>query len=279
MTAHVDSRESVDDPEGYVRQLLRTVDEADGAPMPRLVAAELHVLLGEEQAVLDIDVLAEWAALSEPARRELSADVVTSLLERGLLAPRKARAETGSQSGNILATTGYDVHPALGVILAARSNPTWSAVCVSDGQWPGLRVFGFGDRKNPQLAAVIEAARKPHQRADGHAGVRPYSGSAALTSVYDYALVSPRKAMEALAEWAAAPDPNSASPGSPTPPRAIDFVRSLDDHRLSRRRIAMSRSGDTVTVAGTDPQNPERHERCTIQDLPALLASTFQLQL
>jgi hypothetical protein len=274
MTTDVNSRESIYDPEGYVRELLRTADNADGAPMPRLVAAELHVLLGEEQAVLDIDVLAEWAALSEPARRELSADVVTSLLERGLLTPRTPHAETGSRPDGPLATTGYDVHPALGVILTARSNPTWSAVCVSDGQWPGLRVFGFGDRENPWLAAVVEVARKANQRTEGHAGVRP--GGATLTSVYDYALVSLRKAMEVLAEWAAEPD--SASSGCSTMPRAIDFVRSLDDRRLSRHRIAISRSSHIVTVADADSQNLERHERCTIQDLPALLGGMFRLE-
>src|SRR5438105_14808102 len=99
------------------RRLIETAAVDGAAPLPVLSAAELWVLCGDHQALLEQVEGHWWAGLEEPARAELVAAVLDLLVFRGLL---RTPEDGETSSGDV----DYQMVPALATVVAARQRPT-----------------------------------------------------------------------------------------------------------------------------------------------------------
>lgn len=206
----------------YARELLSSVDEPEPAALPSLVALEMLVLGAGRQVLFDEPAVRGWNALPEGARSEFADDVIANLTQRGLLHPNDPMPTQSRQ---------LRIHPALAVILTARTFPTWVAVCSDQHSGRSdLRMFGLGDTDDAFLGAVVEV------REEAEPGEKqPPDNLRALTATYTYRLVSTLAASKMLADWVVSPD-------APVSARQIELLHHREGEQMRSRRIEPAQS-------------------------------------
>ena len=218
-------------------QLLATADRAGLAPLPSLLAVDLCLFGGHRQAMFDEATLGTWAALTGQARKELGSEALAELVQRRLLTREPSR-KYGPETD-----TRYRMHPALAMILGARTRPMWLAVCsFASTALTGPRMYGLGTGEEPMRAAIVEMPREQPP-------TEPTTPSLAdLGKAYDYALASTDKAAGLLAEWA-----TLSTPGGTAPNRQIDVYHHPEGRPLSRMRVSVQGDEYRARVSAGEP--------------------------
>lgn len=205
--------------------------EYGAAPLPDLTAADLCALSGTRQVLFEDSEWAWWAGLDEVTRQRLSVGVLEILVDRRLLDPPPEHEEESTAN-----TVAMRVRPPLAIILAARQQPGFVAVCtVPDHKESGEpRMYGIVEDGKPVRAVVAE------QVSDKKIGE--------FGQLHKFGLVSMAQAGKALASWARLPTPPHRLTGY-RPPRIIDVYWHRESEPLTRERIAVRAGRKKLQIA------------------------------
>ncbi len=178
-----------------VTQLLATAAAEGVAQLPMLSAAELYALCGPRQVLTEDEEVRRWAGMSEADRAKLIAAATGFLLDRELLRrPDNSHDVSGpaSDRGGI-PTVDLPMAPPLALIIAARQYPAVVAAGTRpDGDTAGVpRLYGLREEGRPLRAVVVEMITGRAHNLFG--------------PLHEFVLMSPARAGQALAAWAATP--------------------------------------------------------------------------
>jgi hypothetical protein len=222
--------------------------------LPELSAAELYMLCDDSHVLVEEPEYAWWYGM-KPARRARLTEAAASLLAfRELLRPPAAERETGDPDGRQAdGRVPLAMAPEVSVIITARKNPVVVAVGTIGGNPAGgaPRMYGLGGLDGrPQVLVAEQVTSQVSKR---------------FGAVHKFALLSPARAGEALADWAS--EAGKA--------REIDVYRHRDDGLLTRDTATVTSRHGTQTVArhqpGAAPGQPAWCDRASL----ALLAAAM----
>jgi hypothetical protein len=198
MTAFTDDDAAAAARSAQVRELIERAQSED-VFLTMLSAMDLCVLGGPKQALFDEAPTRAWASLRPKARQKLPGVIFEELEERGLLIRQAPNLPVAAPGGHVEPQEqDYAYSPALGVVMAARSQPAVAVTCELQ-QMPTRhpRLFALGDEQDPVQALVREAPVAPPP------GDYPHLRKAGpLAWFYQYDLVSKPSAATFLAGWA-----------------------------------------------------------------------------
>jgi hypothetical protein len=214
-----------------VQAVLDSVDVEEQVELTALSMLDLCALGAPSQVLFHPAVAKLWLSRSQEARDKMAQDMLASLAERGLL--------FGSPDSSLApGVRQYRFHPTLGIIMAARSRPSFVVTCEVE-KHPNMRepsFFALGDQNSPVRAIVVEWPRPaPEGRAKALARMGPFGW---LSS---YALLTRARAASGLAEWAMLPTPKPRI-GKP-PARTITMFRHNAGHDAIGLRLAVYGDG------------------------------------
>lgn len=206
-------------------------------PLPSLTPEELAVTGALEASPLrDTAQIEFWNGLSEEARRTASAAALRSLGARQLI-DLGQRGER-DVSGTVLLNT----RPELGLILAARRQPSFVAVGSEPRQ--GLigfvRLYGVIDERRKQNIVLLERATP--------------------NGIHEFALCMPAKAASELSQWACGPRMQSNDVAAEAALRTIEIIRPSTSGP-ARQRLAVLVTADATTVTDFDERGEPIGER------------------
>lgn len=190
-----------------------------------LTGMELCVLGAPKHVLCEEKLAAAWLGQSERRRRKAVELTTASLVKRGLLLAQEPAPSPSS------GTEGYALHPALGLVLAARSRPGFVVVTA----------LGGAEARTPRMYALSDAGGDSDHE-DGPGTVRgvvaelpeslppgdfPHlARMGVLGRLHRYVLVSQDTAADWLAEWADQPAPDSVrAPDGRLPARLVSVHR------------------------------------------------------
>ena len=164
--------------------------------LPILFGMDLCVLGGAHHALADQAMTARWFATTSQ-QQELSRDfVLGQLWANGLLL--KDPALTGQIA----------VGPELGLILQARSRPTFAALAHvdDDSGRPPFKLYAVGDQSDPMRAILLESPQNPPpERRNAYQGI--FAAMHELVWMFNFELISPDRAADGMGAWASVPVP------------------------------------------------------------------------
>lgn len=181
-------------------QMLAAVERDGAVKLPELIAVDLCVLRAAMQSVFDEPVWRAWMNLPDAYRDELTADVLNGLVRRRLMERPTSNQDEDTPPMSRVA-------PPLAMIMAARSQPAFIAVCSVDGeQRGGPRLYGVAEVERGLRAVLVEqqtlerigfgtsgrvklSAEEDRRRVDD------------LHQLYRYILVSAEQAVKLLVSW------------------------------------------------------------------------------
>jgi hypothetical protein len=164
--------------------------------LPILFGMDLWVLGGAHHALADLAVTARWIDFNSKQQAMSRDFVLSQLWENDLL------LESPATTGQVAVT------PELGLVLQARSRPTFAVLAQVDGApgRPPFKLYAVGDQSDPVQAMLLETPQKPppdHRSAYQ----RSFAAMRELMWMFNFRLVSPERAMDMLAAWASVPVP------------------------------------------------------------------------
>jgi hypothetical protein len=169
------------------RDLIRRAREHGAVKLTKLTAVELCTLGGPGHAWFDELTARAWLRLGDRGRERAIASATAELLARGLLLQDTTEAAQAAT---------YAMSPLLGIVLAARSRPSFViANSVTGANLFQPVLFALGDETEPLQGIVVETP----------AGMTEKSRRDPLAGAYAYALLSPEESARFLAEWVIKP--------------------------------------------------------------------------
>jgi hypothetical protein len=230
--------------EDAVRDLITQAQQDGGVRLAALSAIDVCVLGGPKHPYFDEPTAHAWLHLSG-RRRQQAIDTATSdLVERGLLA-----RDPGSPT--------YSMSPELGVVLAARTRPSFIITNeVSGARFFQPALFALGDSEDPARAIVVESP----------AGITEANLRAPLSAHYAYALLSIPAAARFLAEWVLRP----VRPAHDVPVGAARVVTRFHPQDSDGRigyRLGIRGNGTTAQVICGGDQPATDYDTAGLQDV------------
>lgn len=218
-------------------ELIDRLQREDIVVLPTLTREELAVTGSLEASPLrDAAEVTQWNGLHEEARRVATAAALRSLGSRKLI-DLSQRPESDA-SGQVALNTA----PELGMILAARRQPSYLAVGSEPRQ--GLigfvRLYGVLDEKRKLNIVLLERA--------------------APNGIHEFALCMPAKAASELSRWACGPRVEDNSGKAEAALRTIEVIRPSKTGPL-RTRLGVLVTDDATMVADFDERGELTGER------------------
>jgi hypothetical protein len=237
-------------------RLLAEAAEQGTVKMPTLSRAELWVLCGDNQVLVDDAEASWWHAITEPDRENLGRAMLDLLADRGLLRrPEPSSAHAGPTDRSV---TGPDspgsldsdwagpsladpywaepnparlpMTPPLALVIAARQAPAVIAVATAeDGSAEGApRMYGLAAAGQPPRAVVAEIISDKANEPFGR--------------LHHFALLSVSRGGHALATWAAEGSRGRLAGwrARKGPGRIVDIYRYNEDEELRRDHVEIS---------------------------------------
>jgi hypothetical protein len=226
---------------GDVAVAERLLEQATGdgiAKLPVLSAAELWVLCGDQQVLADEAEVQWWTTMPQADREKYATSMVDFLIHRQLI---RRPDDPGS--------TKLPMTAELAMIVAARQMPAVVVVCTKAGgvadQAP--RMYGLAETGQSPRAVVSEVVFPAKQPAFG--------------PMHHFSLVSPERAGQILAKWAAAQEKTGFLSRKPRAnSRVIDVYHHRSGEDLSKDRLEVDAAGDAIELTrqrpGGSPEPP-----------------------
>ncbi len=138
----------------------------------------------------------------------------------------------------------YAVSPELGILLAARSRPTFAVMSRFSSRLPPFSLFAVGDEAEPVRGVITAfAVRLP---AWGEKPARPRY----VADVFAHILTTAARAAELLANWVITPAPAHGRFRKQQPPRLVALFRPRDGNNPAAE-LSVLGNGTTAQVTGT----------------------------
>jgi hypothetical protein len=219
-----------------VRVLLRGLDDSTYLPLPPLCGADLCVLGGPKHPVFWGRLASAWLGLDEHARIRLIEARTQSLVKRSLLIEEAAGAGR-------FPDPSFAPAPELGILLAARSRPSFVIATHPSKRLPSVSYFALGDESTPVRALLQEIPDVPDD--EDLAGTW-----GPLSLVFCYRMCTPAAAAGFLARWALKPLP--AKPGQMPPARTVTLLRPDETAMSATHQLAIHSDGATARIDAPD---------------------------
>jgi hypothetical protein len=217
------------------RAIFARLDGAGYVNLPILTGADLCLLGGPRHPFCWEPLAAAWLTLRPQDRDGYIRTRTRRMIEDGRL------IETGAGDGGVSGAR-YAVSPELGILLAARSRPTFAiASHFSLGVAP-LTLLAVGDEAEPVRGIVMAVPATPLRQAGERAASSPLAG------VFDHLLTTAARAAEFLADRVIRPAP-ADSEFHEQPHHLVTLYRSGDGLRPAAR-LSVLGNGTTARVTG-----------------------------
>jgi hypothetical protein len=230
-----------------VRDLIARAQQDGGVRLTALSAVDLCALGGPMHPYFDELTARAWLELSDRRRRKAIDSATSDLVRRGLLAD--GPAEAGSPT--------YSISPKLGVMLAARTRPSFIITNeVSGARFFQPTLFALGDAADPVRGIVVESP----------AGITEANLRDPLSAHYAYALLSIPAAARYLADWVLRP----IKPARDVPADAARVVTRFHPQSSDGRigcRLSVRGNGTTAQVIRSDDQPATGYDAARLQDV------------
>lgn len=230
--------------EDAVRDLIARAQQDGGVRLTALSAIDLCVLGGPMHPYFDEPTARAWLQLSDRRRRKAIDSATSDLVRRGLLTDGPAEAEAAT----------YSMSPELGVVLAARTRPTFIITNeVSGARFFQPTLFALGDAADPVRGIVVESP----------AGITEANLHDPLSAHYAYALLSIPAAAQFLAEWALRPVRDVPADAA----RVVTRLHPQDGDGRIGCRLSVRGNGTTAQVTRNDDLPATSYDAAGLQDV------------
>jgi hypothetical protein len=203
--------------------------------LPILTGADLCLLGGSRHPFCWEPLAAAWLSLRPQDRDAHIRARTRRMVEDGRL------IQTGTGDGGVPGAR-YAVGPELGILLAARSRPTFVIASHFSLRLAPLTLFAVGDEAEPVRGVVMAVPVTPPGQAGERAEPSP------LADVFDHLLTTTADAAEFLADQVIRPAP-ADSEFQERPHRVVTLYRAVDGLRPAGR-LSVLGNGTTARVTG-----------------------------
>ena len=217
------------------RAIFARLDSEGYAHLPILTGADLCLLGGPRHPFCWEPLAAAWLSLRPQDRDAYIRARTRRMVEDGRL------IESGSVDGGV-AGARYSVSPELGLLLAARSRPTFVIASHFSLRLAPLTLFAVGDEAEPVRGIVMAVPVTPLRRAGERAKPSP------VDDVFDHLLTTTARAAEFLADRVIRPAP-ADSEFQEQPHHLVTLYRS-GDGLTPAARLSVLGNGTTARVTG-----------------------------
>jgi hypothetical protein len=235
------------------RAIFARLDEEGYVNLPMLCGADLCMLGGPEQPFFWEPLTTQWLSLRPRERNGYMKARTNGLVEAGRLIPV---TPGGYRSG-----ARYTVSPELGILLAARSHPTYVVASHFSSRSAPLSCFAIGDETEPVRGVVMAVPVAPPGKAKASAKPSP------VADVFDHILTTPSRAAEFLAARVILPVPGGTGLQE-QPPRLVTLFRpGAGLTPLAELAVAGDGTIARVTGAGVSGEYDSAGLRAVLLDL------------
>jgi hypothetical protein len=230
------------------RNLISRAQAKGWLRLPLLSAAEICVLCGSRQALIDETEWRWWTGLSEDTRSTTTTGVLKLLASRELI--RRAPDENGN----------LPMVPELAVIVTGRQHPSLVVTCDHKSGEPAEqpRYYGLAERDDPP-PVLVHQMPVPGQK-------HPVFGQ-----LHEFVLVSPDTAGDALASWASIAARFKVRRAYH--PATVSAFRHAEDAGLRRDTLTAARAGNDLLRVSCQRSGQAEHRpvTCDREQLARLL--------
>jgi hypothetical protein len=213
-------------------------DRLDGegyVSLPVLNGADLCMLGGPKHPFFWEPLATEWLSLRPRDRNGYIEARTKGMIEDGRLI--EIAPGDGYRPG-----ASYAVSPELGILLAARSRPTFVIASHFSSRLAPLSLFGVGDETEPVRGVVMAVPVRPPGKAEEFAKPSP------IADVFDHILTTTGHAAEFLADRVITPAPTE-NRFQKQPHRLVTLFRP-GDRVTPAAELSVLGNGTTARVAG-----------------------------
>jgi len=217
------------------RAIFSRLDDEGYVSLPVLNGADLCMLGGPKHPFFWEPLATAWLGLRPRDRNGYIETRTRGMIEDGRLI--EIAAGNSHHPG-----ARYAVSPELGILLAARSRPTFVIASHFSSQLAPLSLFGVGDETEPVRGVVMAVPVAPPGKAEEPAKPSP------VTDVFDHILTTTIHAAEFLADRVIRPAP-AKNHFQKQPPRLVALFRP-GDGLAPAAELSILGNGATAQVTG-----------------------------